>query len=388
MKKIEVIDKKTKSSSKFYSTKKVLATNSLYHILIGGRNAGKSYEVKRFALEEAYKKDKKTGFVFRTEKGRGTNAEAQKYFGDMRDAIRKITRGEYDDVIIKTRDIFFYKKEEDEQIEVQGKDGIWSTKIIKGERKYGPKIGSLFFLTEQTTNKSSMYPETHYLIMEEFLIKPETKEVYLQEEPTLLESLVSTVFRNIKGKVFLIGNKHTPVNPYTYEWGLDDLKRTKVDTITIYEMENSRGHKIQVAVDDILNKNTQNNAISRKGQQQESGDEWEHGDYMTVNDIDITKYRKAYTFIFSYMGVSFLCDFMTKGREMFILVTRKTSKIQPKTRVIGSYDSMSILHTKTFKPLNDRERIIFDLLNQEKIVYANNNTGSDFNAALMSFLKS
>ena len=62
---------------------------------------------------------------------------------------------------------------------------------------------------------------------------------------------------------------------------------------------------------------------------------------------------------------------------LFILI-HPAKKISNGDRVVGDIESTSSLYTKTFQPLSRGEKIVFDLIRQEKVFFSDEMTGSDF----------
>lgn len=368
-------NKLTDKLEQFYKIKNILSKDALYNIIYGRRSNGKSYAVKEFIMEEAIVKDRLFMLMFRRESDRSTNAEIEKYFSDMGQVIGKLTKGEYDRIKVRSKDIYLYKIEEDEEVEVQDKKtGEIKLKTIKGKKIWGPRLGHIMFLDQEAGMKSSIFENVYNLLFEEFV----SSDSYLIDEVTKFQSAVSTVFRMREGcRVFLVGNLLSRVNPYRSEWGLKRLDRQKPGTIDVYTFEGAAG-PIKVAVEYTETKGIfQSFAISEKAKQQEAG-EWETGVFLTPNNVDLSGFVKAYEFVYCQMGFYFLCEFLVKGADMIVYITTKTTPIQDKTRVIGDIPSLSILYTSDFKPLVERERIVFDLINQGKLVFGDNLTGADF----------
>lgn len=357
--------------SKYYDIKPLLSKEALYNLIIGQRANGKSYAVKKYVTEEAYFFNRLFCLCFRNDEDKKTNTEILDYFSDL--PIRKITKGEYDTVVVKTKKIYLGKTDEE-----------------TGKVKQGKHIGYIAALNLEEKRKSLPYQDCYNLVFEEFI----TRTTYLQDEVTKLQSLASTVFRlrTTEGtcRVFLIGNTISPVNPYRLEWGLDRLDRQKIGTIDVYEKPTPYGEIIKIAVERCKNSGLQQGlAINKKGQAMELGD-WEAGDYPCFDRKRLGQYNILYTFVYSYMGSSFLCRALCSkhsSKEVFIYVEKKTSDIQDNTRVIGDIMSESILYTNSFTPIVERERIIFNLLKVGKIKFSDRLTGTAFYTCYNSMTK-
>lgn len=72
---------------------------------------------------------------------------------------------------------------------------------------------------------------------------------------------------------------------------------------------------------------------------------------------------------------------------MFIFIEKKTTPIKEGTRVIGDIYDTSILYTQSFKPIVDREKIIFELLKQGKVCFSDRLTGTNFYTCYNTMLR-
>lgn len=342
----------------YYDNAEILKKNALYNLVWGGRNAGKSTSILSYAVAESYKYYKAFGLVWRYEK---KNAEIEKYLNSefLVNFYKELTDG-YEYLAVKAGEIFFVGYED-------------------GKKVKGPVVGYVFYLSKEETYKSLSYDKVYNIIFEEFV----TREPYLIDEPTKLESLISTVFRNRifdpDVKVWLIGNLISRVNPYVSAWGLEKTVNQKEDSILIFDRERGEDEykmKIRIAAQRCRDYMKSGIAIGLKAQQQETA-QWETDKVPLLSNW--RDYENKYEFVFTYMGFYFLCRFLKKGsKEMFIYIERKTTPIKEGTRVIGDIDSPSILYTATFKPLVEGERIIFNLIEQNKLYFCDALTGTDF----------
>lgn len=99
---------------------------------------------------------------------------------------------------------------------------------MKGSTLYVNKKPSVHFVSLSTAQKlkSRSFSKVFQLIFDEFLI--ETGHLrYIGNEPLLFSGLLSSVFRDRKMEVFLLGNKTKVVNPYSLYFNVCDFDKVK-----------------------------------------------------------------------------------------------------------------------------------------------------------------
>lgn len=198
---------------KYYNLSKILSVNAQYNIIFGERSNGKSYAIKKHCIVDGFKNGKKFVYVRRYSIDT-TSAVVTQYFDDMN--IRELTENEFDCLEVKSRKINLCKMDY-EKMKVTARLQIGYVMHLSGAEHY----------------KSLSYPDTDKMIFEEFV----TNEGYLSDEPAKLMNIVSTVFRNNEGKVFMIGNTVNRLCPYFTEWQLTNIPTQKQDTIDTYNVK-------------------------------------------------------------------------------------------------------------------------------------------------------
>lgn len=356
-----------KRKNVYYSIENIKKLDCLWNIIWGGRSNGKSYAVKEYCITESYKNNKNFAVIVRYSTDRSRIKEMENYFLDM--DIKKLTDGKYDCIICST-ELFYF--------------GVIDS---KGKRVKKLECGRMLFLDRWEGYKSMVFNDIYNFVLEEFI----TKTGYLPDEVTITQNLASTVFRDriVSGecKIWLIGNPLSYVNPYFNEFGLNNFRNQAYDTIDIKEFVGNQGVPIRLAVERCAEVSNQAGlAITSKAQNAEMGEwEWEEVPKITVEELK--KYDEKYKFIYSYMGFYFWCIFYTKKNEMFIYIKPFSGKLNDSTRIVGDTFSTSILYTKTFKPLTDRESVVFSLIQQKKLMFCNDETGTNFLVCMRSMQK-
>ena len=159
----------------------------------------------------------------------------------------------------------------------------------------------------------------------------------------------------------------------------NNISRQKIGTIDIYNIKtgDSITH-VAVYLTDALNINS-GMYFGNSARAIVNGC-WETDEHpCLIGERD--EYNEIYTLVFKYDTAMFLCEFLQhrKNSNAFTwYITPKTTPIQKNTRVCSDVYSLDYLNTLGFKPLNDKESIIFKMLKDGKICYLDNLTGTEF----------
>lgn len=361
-----IYTKKTKSG--FWSSKDIRALNLFYNVIVGGRANGKSQELKKVCLKEAWEENRNFSLIFRREK---LVSQINGYFSDVvkredgEEYIKDLTGGKCDDIIVKAGHIFLTK-----------------------EGKKVKEVGRVLFLEKYIEYKSEAFTDIYNLIFEEFITEDGS---YLVNEPEKFDSLRSTVFRlrpKEKVHIYLIGNAVSAITPYTSEWGLEMLARQEQGTIDIYDREfinekTGEPEIIKVACE-MTYPRPESMSLSKKGRQSEVG-KWEHSEKPKMTIEELNKCMLQYEFVVTYGGFYFLLRLYTHpSNNIFLYCEKKTTEIKEGTRVIGDVFSLSNKYTRTFIPLFEREKIVFNLIKEKKIYFCDDLTGENFYTAVQN----
>lgn len=248
--KIEYIDKvsektlkeygisiKKPKKTKYYSLKRLLnqCPDCKYYIIYGERSNGKSYSILEYLLEEFYNSGytKAFGYIRRVDEDIKLS-NASQVFKSLRcndnkeNRIEEITKGEYNDVLVKSRTFLLCKRDEmGELVSVLDKQ----------------PFGYLFALNQSERIKSTGYPDIFYIFFEEFI----AENLPLLNEFSKLMSVLSTIIRNRDNvTIFMAGNTINKHNIYFAEFGLNKTKFQKPNTVDIYKYQDDAG-TLQIA---------------------------------------------------------------------------------------------------------------------------------------------
>lgn len=172
---------------KYYSLRKCLSYNRYLNILIGGRGIGKTYQLKKYVIEQ-YLKSKKQ-FVW-----------VRRYKTEIKEAM----------------DGFFTKYKNnypDHKFSIRGK-----TAYIDGKQ-----AGRFIALTNADILKGSDdFSAVTTIVYDEFIIDNKSSfRRYLPNELRVFTDLQETIFRTRQdGKVFMLANALSMINPYCLAFGI------------------------------------------------------------------------------------------------------------------------------------------------------------------------
>ena len=298
-------------TSKYYSLKKILSTNSTYNIIIGERSNGKTYAALKYGLEQYFKSGEQIAIVRRWQSDIIGNRASQIFKAlESNNEIEKLSKGKYQGIHYWAGK--FYPCNYDEN----GK-AIYSDSEI---------IAYPFSLSDTEHNKSISYPNITTIIFDEFL----TKGVYLPDEFVLFMNTISTIVRQRTNvKIFMLGNTVNKFAPYFEEMGLSNVKQQEQGTIDIYTYGQS---KLKVAVEycKSMKKSKENNfyfAFNNPKLDMITGGAWELDLYPHC-PVKYTPKHVVYNYFIVYNDEVFHGEIVYKDNQLFTYIHRKTTPIQ------------------------------------------------------------
>lgn len=337
----------------YYNISNLLKTNAQWLMLLGQRANGKSYQVKKTVLEDAYKG--KGYFVYlRRYKADLKQSFVTAYFEDM--PISKITNGEYDTVRAINGSIYFVALDE------------------TGDTSNRKLIGRYCALNEAVRYKSQVFKDYTSIVYEEFI----TDDIYLNDEPRLLQQFVSTVARLDKIRVFLVGNTLSRVCPYFSEWCLEGVLKQKQGTIELYHYHTEQDITVTIAVEYCANTNNENAMFFGQSAKQIITGEWDVKELPKLPRAQY-EYEKLYEVKLIYQSFKFCIELLVEpndgGLLLFVYPLTTDRKIY---RIIT--DTFSDLPNVTSRLDKDRkaELLMIKCFMLNKICFSDNLTGSDF----------
>ena len=348
----------------YYTLDEIQKLDCDYNIILGLRANGKSYAVKKHCVKEAIENDNLFVYVRRTPE-ECMSSRVQQYFMDC--PVSELTNDEYTGIAAKAGKLHLVKY-----------DGV------TGREMKGKLIGYYLEAGKASRYKSLSYPSCTNIIFEEFT----TDSGYLPNEPERFQQIVSTVFRNVDGKVYLIGNTITRVCPYFYEWKLENVLTQEMGTIDVYNFtrtnEDGDEYTTKIAVQYCKSIKTESHMFFGKASDNITVGLWETKDSPHL-PRPYNEYTKLYEMLYEYQAFQFCLQLLVNdngGMITFVYPwTRATRNIQ---RKISDKFSEDPLTTINFYDNINAERKIKDCLKNNKVCYSDNLTAHDFEQCLLN----
>lgn len=167
----------------YYTLDKALSYNALFYFIIGERGVGKSFNAKKFCVQDYINHDNQ--FIYLRRYKEELDLATQSFFDDLKDA------GYFDD----------------HEFEIKG--GKKLTKFYMD----GEVIGYGIALSTSNILKSTPFPKVKNIVFDEFILDVGNYH-YLKNECTKTLDVYETVFRTREGRMFFLGNAISIDNPY------------------------------------------------------------------------------------------------------------------------------------------------------------------------------
>ena len=341
------------AKKQYYDISNMLATKADYMILLGQRANGKSYQAKKTCLEHYFNTGEKFVYIRRW-RSDITRNNVSMYFADM--PIKEWTDGEYEGVTAFGGILYLYYIDES------------TGKMMKGN-----EVGAYVSLNESERIKSLQFVNYRYILFEEFI----TDKIYLTNEPTILQHVVSTIARDKNLTVLMVGNTLSRVCPYFTEWCLDGVLKQKLGTIEIYHFHTSNG-VTNIAVEMCETVKTSSTMFFGQASKQIITGEWDTID-MPKLPKPLSEYEDLYEVLFRYQKFAFvvklLADEENGGLFVYIYPYTKNREIP---RVITDVFSTDPLVTARLLPDKRPEVLIANCFLNGNVCFSDNLTGVDF----------
>ena len=344
--------------------------NPNFIILYGGRNDGKSYAAKEKVLRDFFH-DGSTFTYLRRYSVDIKDVDNRDYWTDFitdttgrGNKITELSGGLYNDIECE-------------------KNKIYLALTDNEKTTRGPLIGYIHALSAEGRLKSLQFPDVETIIYEEFC-----STSFLYNEVTHFMNYVSTICRDRRITVLLIGNTITRQNVFFREWELNNIDNQQPGTVDIYRFKQDAGEVIVAAYYTCTTKD--NNMFFGQAAKMITGGEWESQEQPHLSDNE-SMYNEIYRMTFETDQLNrFLMRFLIneKGDMGLWYVTKRTSEIKPNERIISPDLKESALYTADFFPLSQNEQRLFQYIKMGRIAYGDNLTGTEFKRAMkqLSFI--
>ena len=335
-----------------------------YIIIMGQRTNGKSFAVKEDIIKRALENEEEFAYI-RRYKEDCKQYMISEYFSDIicdkngNNHLLEWSNGKYNDIVCREQSIYFAFTDED------------------GKTTRGQKFGRMFGLSWATHYKSLSFPKMTTAVYEEFI----TDECFLSDEVRRFMNLISTIFREKKARVYLVGNTLSRINPFFNEWELVNIPKQKINSVEIYKHkytdENDEPQECRIAV--YLTHSTKVNSGMFFGNIGKSitSTMWETDEHPHLRGKR-SDYETIYTMVFMYDKTLFLMELLKDTNNYTWFVSPKNTPPQKNTRIVSNKYFHSPLWTDDFSPISDGERLPFEWLRSGRICFSDNLTGTEF----------
>lgn len=374
------------NGKKKYDLKEILELKPDIAIIYGGRNIGKTFQVKVCKFLTDVWEDRENGkFAYIRRWYDDLKDEfAGRYFEDtaVKLFIKKLTRGECDCIIYFRKKFYFGKTDKE-----------------SGKRiKVGEHIGYAFALSKSENYKSLNFEDCKNGIFEEFI----AENIYLPNEPQKLMSIYSTIKRDRTDFIlFMVANALSPVCPYFDAWKLYHIKNQKQGTIETYDSffgeydENGLPKTKKICVQYCSEMDVAESAIEKiKSIGIKSMDvtgAWHTSGYPLLDQTIGDNAKAMHMVLFEFDGFRFRMKLLhyNGGNVWYVKGIGEKEYNIDKTikRKVGNHFSFDDYWTFKFTPITEKEKYAFNLINTGSIVFNNNYTGENFYTCLRQLNK-
>lgn len=331
-----------------------------YLIIYGGRNDGKSYAAKEKALRDYFDHGAEFSYLRRYDSDVKRNSDNTLYFADFMtgkpNKIQELSGKAWDGIKADKGRFWLYTLDD------------------AGKQQTGPAIGYIHALSiADKRYKSLQFPEVETVIYEEFCTGGGD---YLYNESRLFNNYISTIARDRRISVYMIGNTISRHNVFFREWEMVNIPKQKPGTVDVYSYDND-GVIIRVGAY-YTNAIKQNKMFFGHGSKMITGGEWDSTEQPKLERPE-SDYMEVYRVILEIdFNNRFMCRFMCRDMVGVWYITPKTTPPKDTDRIISPTPRESLLYTNSFIPINDAERKLFPYLQMGRIAYSDNLTGTEF----------
>lgn len=330
---------------------------------------GKSYAIASHCLQNSWDTHAPTFMLVFREDRQAKPSNVESYFADK--PIMAITKNKYCTIVARANKIYFA-----------------TINPENGKATAGECCGYYVALNVASLYKSLAYPSVTDLIYEEYA--PEDGH-YLSNEPTRLMSLVSTIFRSRHGRVWLVGNLTSRLNPYAREWNLSNHKKQKVDTIDDYTLpstdEDGNPVTVKIAMELAPSEGAQNSMIIGHARHSINGGNYECKVHPKL-EKPLNEYTLLYEVLLKNMGYDFVLQLLvndeTGQRLLYGYPYTGSRNIE---RVLADVYDEDPRHSPWFYSDVEIEKVILNLLQLKQICFSDNLTGDELISTLRDLKK-
>lgn len=337
----------------YWNRKAIFETGADYMLVFGQNCAGKSYQGKLECIER-WKKGERFFFLRRWQSDINQNI-ATEYFDDM--PISDLTGGKWDDIVARSGNYYFTRTDDD------------------GNKETSDIVGYYGDLNEWQRYKGRVFLNCTFILFEEYI----TDGIYLDDEPLKLFRLRTTIFRDKRGQVLMLGNSISRIVPYHIEWSLNNIPKMHQGTIELYHMQDmdDAGKEVLIAVEYGGHiKGTGQGFFGQNAKTIVSG-EWDVKNYPRLPK-DHIDYEKVYELQLEYQTFSFMLELLVDPDEgtkiLFVYPKTTDRKIERKITDKFSTDMFTSRYFRDNRP----ENYMQECISTDLVCYSDNLTATDF----------
>lgn len=346
---------------KYYTLKKINATNAQYRMIIGERSNGKTYAALTSVIDN-YVKNGKQGAYVRRWREDFVGKRGMTLFKSIisNGYIEKVTDGEYNTV--KYYASAWY---------LAYSDGTEFTNVDINPFCYG------FSITSMEHDKSTSYPDITMVIFDEFI----SRNGYVPDEFILFMNTLSTIIRERSDVIiYLLGNTVNKYCPYFKEMGLNHIKEMQQGTIDVYEYGKDSQLKVAVEYCKNIGSSKESNvyfSFDNPRLNMITGGVWEVDVYPHLP----FKYNKTdiiFTYYITFNNDNLTCHIIQKDEQMFTFIMPKTTDLRysPEDIVFNPVpSSLPNVFTHINRPVHPIIKKLYWFFSANKVFYSSNEVG-------------
>lgn len=353
--------KKAYNGDKFYNGHALMSTGSEWLACIGRRANGKSFWWLQEATIECLELGKQMAYVRRLE-NEIRKSTVNKYFEDTNYCNWLKKNYDYDGVIFDAGDLYFFKYDE------------------KGKPVKHTKFGSCFAIAVARRYKGLHFDEIGNIILEEFI----TDSGYIEDEWRLFMSIISTIYRNKKGRVVLIGNTISRTCPYFREMGVDVNKLQMGEIVTIEHIQED-GNRVHMSIEFTPDIAAKSGLFFGKAEKNINKGSWETYEWPHLF-FKFEEAEKIYNCFYIDGDLCFkLCICLYKDRKYLYVYPYDKEKLSINLRDDIFYREFTTKDNVFNGPYKKRHQKIWDYFERGKVMYADDLCGTELNSCLEHF---
>ena len=206
-----------------WNRSKILSYNKLFNFVIGARSIGKTYDCKKWAIDDWIRKGKKTAWVMRYKTEIDSISTNSKFFEDILGAYKNY------------------------EFKIEGGVG-YTREVVPGADPKGIPWESFisFKALSETALKAISDPEVNKMIFDEFIPLPGIR--YLNNEVEKFLEYYFTISRDRDIRCIFLGNNVTTVSPYFTYFNVHPPKEGEIATFDEIAIENCKNEAFTQAM--------------------------------------------------------------------------------------------------------------------------------------------